>query len=53
MLIIGQWYTHIQRNSVDSDSTFSQLSSKGTTIQNNWEIKIKIKTEGHAPKIFL
>lgn len=53
MLIIEQWYTHIQRNSVDSDSTFSQLSSKGTTIQNNGEIKIKIKTEGHAPKIFL
>lgn len=52
MLIIGQWYTHIQHNSVDSDSTLSQLS-KGTTIQNNGEIKIKIKTEGHAPKIFL
>lgn len=52
MLIIEQWYTHIQHNSVDSDSTFSQLS-KGTTIQNNGEIKIKIKTEGHAPKIFL
>lgn len=49
MLIIEQWYTHIQHNSVDSDSTFS-LKAQPFKIMKK---KIKIKTEGHAPKIFL